>query len=194
MDTNSSSAKKKIRRIKILHLDAPGYGPGGDLTRQQWRDLCIDKLLEGKNAFEAWQESLHVESVQNIEGTNKGFGYVVEYLDKTTSPLSDIFLPRCTLDFVGRNLSSDFSSIHYKFLEVVLFDYSKFKSFAWFGETIFGKNAYFKNTIFNEEAWFLKARFEGRADFTDAVFCQGATFTGATFLMPTDFARVNLAD
>ena len=193
MDTNSSSIKKKIRRIKILHLDELGYGPGGEFTREQWRDLCLVKLLEGKNAFEAWQESLHIESIQNIQGTNKGFGFVVEYLDKTSSPLGDIYLPRCTLDFIGRDFSSIYESNQYKFTEKVLFSYSKFKSFAWFHEVIFEKDAHFENTVFNDEAWFLKARFEGRSDFTDAVFCQGATFTGAAFLMPTDFAGVNFS-
>lgn len=176
-----------------MHLDELGYGPGGEFTREQWRDLCLVKLLEGKNAFEAWQESLHIESIQNIQGTNKGFGFVVEYLDKTSSPLGDIYLSRCTLDFIGRDFSSIYESNQYKFTEKVLFSYSKFKSFAWFHEVIFKKDAHFENTVFNDEAWFLKARFEGRSDFTDAVFCQGATFTGAAFLMPTDFAGVNFS-
>ena len=81
----------------MLHLDEIGYGPAGELTREQWRDLCLVKLLEGKNAFELWQKSWQAESVHNADATNKGFGYVVEYVDKTTSPLGDIYLPRCTL-------------------------------------------------------------------------------------------------
>lgn len=177
---------KKIVSVEILHLDELGYGPEGKYTRREWRAECLENLLAGKEQFLAWQSSWFA-NYQNSSQTNR-YRYVLHYEDGNKKVVKMNGL-RGSLDFIGQEIGSCVSG-NYMFLVNTHFDFSTFKSDAFFMHAIFKGKAHFPGVIFKYTARFIGVTFEDSAYFTGSRFenegiatswFQGAQFSGAAF-------------
>ncbi|MGL4767661.1 MAG: pentapeptide repeat-containing protein [Formosimonas sp.] len=166
-------AAKKIMDVEIHHLDKFGYGPGGALTRREWRALCMEKLLAGKAVFEAWQNSW-ADAENNVD-----FGYTLICDDGSRE---DFNLRSLTtvLDFVGQSFDAILDAEHLNF-KAVDFSASTFSKDARFNRATFGRYAVFEKTIFSGHAGFNSVTFSGRVDFESAIFSGYTGFDSAIF-------------
>jgi Pentapeptide repeats (9 copies) len=183
MDTNSNTLpEKKIINIEILHLDEAGYGPKRTHTRRQWRKECLDNLLAGKKAFEAWQDSW-IE----IFGSNQNFfvsyAAVVNYDDGSTlNILGQDWDKRSpsTLDFVGHIFTTDLNLRQTVFEKDVFFQNSVFEASVHFSDAIFNGYAYFDGSTFHKTANFNATNFAWFSCFDHVNFCGSTNFCKAT--------------
>ena len=78
MDSNENKATVQNGKNKItLAINRDGYGPNGLLRRDEWRQLCLQMLRQGKERFLQWQNSWSEEintELKDIDfDTTKGF-------------------------------------------------------------------------------------------------------------------------
>jgi Pentapeptide repeats (9 copies) len=193
MHTNSNTPPlKKVINVEILHLDETGYGPWKKHTRREWRKECLDNLLAGKSAFEAWQHTWIGIPTSNQDLVS--YEAVVEY--EYGSPLKilgnswDIRSP-IALDFIGHIFTTDVDLHQTVFLHDVFFQSSSFEGSANFSGAIFRKHIIFDDATFHKIANFNETHFFWFANFVHANFCDSATFYKSTSSARADFRNAN---
>ena len=196
MDTNLNSENVEIRKVHIAHLGDFGYGPGGHMTRTEWRAECMKYFLKGKHLFNKWQEELFLKESLN-DNFSVPFGYTFDIEESSSIPISH----RCSLDLVGEIFQS-INADGYNFLHDVVFDAvividsagfnnvkfnglarfgcSEFFGSARFGDTLFYSAARFEDVKFHRNASFYRASFEGECSFKNATF-KSANFENVKF-------------
>ena len=183
--------------IEVVGLDDIGFGPQRINTRREWREICLQNLLLGKDHFSDWQKSLNVEyphvneQQQNVRKVLPDGSVLV-----TTMLLSG----PCPLDFSGLDLTSLTTLKDYRFDLWTNFSYAQFSFFALI-DSSFIRSVHFEGATFTRIgrfygcqflglANFTNAVFEGHCDFEKAVFSQQAYFTRVSFQSKTNFSYV----
>lgn len=181
---------KKVIRIEIHHLDELGYGPNGEYTRREWRELCMEKLLAGKEVFEGWQKL-------NPNQTNyiKSFAFTILYADGEKMLMDDKFNSswhRDSLDYIGQVFADKLVIVDYAFHQQVLFDNATFLGKVFFLNSTFTLDARFDCAIFNQDAWFEKVTFESNAVFNSSQFNGLTNFQRVTFNSYSGFNNASI--
>jgi Pentapeptide repeats (9 copies) len=177
MDTNSNiPGQKKAATVEILYLNDLGYGPGGALTRKEWRELCLEKLYAGNKIFNAWQKSWY-ETEQGDEKIR--FHYQVSNSDASAVTPFSLLMHRCSYDFIGCNFGSALHINGYLFLKTADFSYSAF-GLAFFKATSFAQVS-FEYAVFEGHTNFGLSHFRNKVTFRRALFNGDAHFEGALF-------------
>lgn len=194
------STPKTRPEIEILHLDEPGYGPNGSMTRKKWRELCFYKFDSGLDSFNNWQLELRHALLNGERPDGVGFGIVIPNVeidfDRQWHPF--------TLDLSGIIFAEQVNAECLEFIfpcsfkyavfdENVSFSDAKFSSDVDFTSAIFNKNVYisdaqfngkaiFRRTKFKTDAWISNTRFKKSIDFNNAVFGRASNFENSVFL------------
>ena len=180
MDTTLNTPQKKIDGIKILHLDAKGYGPEGKHTRDEWRGLCLHYLLAGKDDFESWQGSwFHL-----IDETSErvSFEYELTYDDGNIQRALLSYHSGYSFDYAGVLFSNSLNCDNFVFKHSVLFSGAKFCEDTFFKNAYFKKHAHFRYTNFAKRAVFNASIFANDTYFMDALFSDEALFEECRFI------------
>ena len=190
MDTNSNiSLRKTVVSVEILHLDEMGYGPGGGMTRRDWRALCLKQLLAGSKIFKDWQASwLHTEQSED----KVKFHYKVSNDDESAVTAFSLLMHRCSYDFIGIQFDKTLYVNGYLFLKTADFSYSSF-GVAFFKNTSFAQVS-FEYSIFKGHTNFGMSHFRGKTTFRRAVFMgdvhfEGVLFKGNAYFIQTEFQK-----
>ncbi len=179
--------ERKLFKVEVFNLDKKGYGPGGDFTRQAWRDECLKHFKAGAEDFLAWQNSW-IEGEININDVNR-FDCRIHFDDGSsiTPYLEDSH--RSSLDFVGQSFNFC-NATGFIFLQNAIFAGTYFVGYTSFDEANFNKFATFERAHFEEIAWFNKTVFIEDVLFTKTLFNGDAWFTGAIFKKFAGFVHV----
>ena len=203
MDSNENKATVQNGKNKItLAINRDGYGPNGLLRRDEWRQLCLQMLRQGKERFLQWQNSWSEEintELKDIDfDTTKGF----EKFGNTNSKRK--FNPY-TLDYSNCVFEENEDFSGYIFKHITLFTNSiikngkfqncKFHEYVNFYSATFGICAEFVNAEFNEVS-FKKTIFRCLyVTFNEAKFNCKVTFDAVQFPeQTTAFSSINFED
>ncbi len=201
MDTNSIIQPEKIIvSVEILHLDALGYGPKGEHTRQAWRDECLEHLLLGDVTFKYWQEQILKQLSDDYKTAN--FGCYLQYENEkiraevigvhgpSVPSLIPLQIPRYSLDFSGCEFNTELSLFGHEFILPVIFSWAKFHSWVSFTTCTFRKNVDFLGVKFKRHAHFTNSCFLGSANFSHAFFGEYTDFEGVSFQSTSLFKHI----
>ena len=180
-----TTALKTSPLIEILHLDEMGYGPNGAMTRREWRKVCLDNLLAGKEQFEAWQRQI---SQDHTNGAAPSFDLRVDGIIESNWNRGG-----CNnLDFAGHVFEQDLKAIEFEFLLPFNFHRTIFARNADFSNVRF-QNANFFSNIFYGNVNFSNTKFFGHfVNFNKTIFSSQIDFSKSEFPSNfTDFNNIN---
>lgn len=175
------SLDRKVVDIEVLHLDEKGYGPNGEMTRRDWRALCLAKLNGSVADWTNWLNTLKPHTAPylpasfaycliNDIGESNGF-------EATANPYA---LPSVTLDFVGVEFT-DSARFYRNFEIAALFCAARFKGHLDVLRDITFRYVNFRHAVFEKGANFSKLTFKNDANFIGVKFSELANFDGSTF-------------
>jgi Pentapeptide repeats (9 copies) len=169
---------RKVVRIEVLHLDDLGYGPGGKLTRQQWRDRCAEVMLVRRpEGLAQFTDVLSKQSRQMVS-----FAATVHLEDGGTIPLlEDYNFPSTAMDLVGAYFAPADHAIRDGKLYVPFLAAGATIASPQFPGLSFNAGATFRHATFAEAASFIGCRFQEFANFAQANFRAGVSFNSAVF-------------
>lgn len=150
-------------------------------TRNQWQEICKQKLLAGKDGFQTWQHDL---LKQSLSKNSAFFTWNISYGNnaKLSNPL--ILEDQIVIDLSNVVFEDELNLDGFDFMHTV-----------WFGGVTFNKSVTFKNTIFRRQVFFVGAKFNDNVSFAKTCFTNennsyiNPNFNDSVFKGKADFMK-----